>query len=365
MAASPGAPIVIYSNGIPISPSDLDFGNVATQAQINALSSFSQMVNAIPAPGNVWVPTGSETWSIYNLVLTMSEFAQSAPPPVPPPIPTRSVAVSGSDANLNVPNPSSQAISEIPTILENIGSAIFPALSYIGFEIGEKGSSASGGTTTANSNAAQPPETSAPDSGGGLAAIFLQLEGQLNVDTMTDTLGNAFYPTYLYPADFYQSQYDASWKPFTVTPGEDDPWIPVGEQSSTVSGEIITLPLSRSWWSTWIFANRGWQFNPTSGFGKLSDGGVPPQGMMPMYASALIIARNLQFSQPADAAAPPQDLNPFILAADAGAAAKGSSSADAATAPISPVPSDSMLIIGFVCTPLPLSPNPDPSLNWG
>lgn len=361
MDASPGASIIIYSNGIPISPADLDFGNAATQAQINALSSFSQMVNAIPSPGNVWIPTGTATWSVYNLVLTMSDFAQSAQSPSPPPsLATRSVPIDGSDESLNVPAPAAKSVSAIPAVMESLGAMIFPELSYIGFELGERELLASNVNNSVASSVAPPPENDSPETSGGLSALFLQLESQLKVDAMTDTLGNVFYPTYLFPADFYQPQYDASWKPFTVTPGQSDPWIPIGDQGGTVTGEIIILPLQRAWWSTWVFANRGWRFNPASGFGDVSDGNSPPQGMMPMYASALIIARNIQYASPSGtaASAPSQsDTNPFILKDDGGNAATDSS--------VDSVPSDSMLILGFVCMPLPLSPNPDPSLNWG
>lgn len=356
-----GNPIILYSGGIPISPSDLDFGNSVTQAQLNALSSFSQMVNAIPAPGNVWVSTGSETWSIYKLVLTMAEFAQAAqaPPPPQPQFATRSVDVTGSKTTIEVPDPLPAVMSAAPSVLSALGETIAPALNNIGFQLGETNQPS---PTNSNQNGAKPSKLP-PLGSSGLASMFLQLEAQLAIDALTDTLGSIFYPTYLFPADFYQPQYDASWQPFTITPGEDDPWIPIN-QGDTVSGEIITLPLQRAWWITWVFNNRGWRFDPSTGFGNLSDGGSPPQGMMPMYASALIIARNIQVSPAqSDSFAPlPANLNPFVLKTAENNSAEKDSAANSLSNATDPT---AMLIVGFVCTPLPLCPNPDPTLNWG
>jgi hypothetical protein len=372
--AGSNSPIIIYSGGIPIAPADLDFGGSVTKTQINALSSFSQMVNAIPAEGNTWVPTGSETWDIYQLVLTMAQFAETAQGVVPSAasFATRQVAVAESNAKIDVVEPIPQATVDTPSSLAALNESISPLLEQAGFQFNRSPLLEQAGFQVNSSRRAPIPfdRTTSPAvsptlSGTqptGLAAMFLKLQAHLVTATQTDTLGNAFYPTPLYPANFYQPQYDSSWKPFTITPGQGDSWLPVSN-GSAVTGEMTTIPLQRAWWSTWIFANRGWEFTPSSGMGQLSDGGNPPQGLMPMYASAVIFARNIKVSSQQETLTPTAAAASFT-SRHAGAA-QAAQTAARALAPQSEDDPSSMLIIGFVCTPLTQCPNPDPTLNWG
>lgn len=361
MSAS-NSPIIIYSGGIPIAPADLDFGNSVTQAQINALSSFSQMVNAIPSEGDVWVPSGSETWDIYNLVLTMAQFAETAQGVVPSAahFTTRQAAVAESNATINVVEPIQQDTGNTPSSLAALTESISPLLAQAGFQF-LRANPTPGPADVAPSPAVSPTLTGTQPT--GLAAMFLQLRAHLAADTMTDTLGNAFHPTPLYPANFYQPQYDSSWKPFVITPGQNNPWIPI-TNGSAVTGQMATIPLQRAWWSTWIFANRGWEFSPSSGMEQLSDGGNPPQGMMPMYASAVIFARNIKVFSVQEVPVSTTASATFFTPSDTGAAQAAETLARA-LAPQSGDAQNSMVIIGFVCTPLPTCPNPDPTLDWG
>ncbi|HEX8707710.1 MAG TPA: hypothetical protein VF723_05570 [Pyrinomonadaceae bacterium] len=360
----PGDPVLLYSNGIPIAPSDLDFGNVVTQAQLNALSSFSQMVNAIPSPGQVWVPTGTTTWDIYNLVLTAAQFAQAAQAPAPPPAQFSNTAVTvvGTGDTIQIAEPSLALKERAAELLAAHNQAAFLQLERDGFRFG------GGVPAPVDPAPVLPPAPQSP--GGamtGLAALFLQLEAQLMTDTMTDTHGAAFYPTPLFPADFYQPQYDSSWQSFVITPGQDTPWAPLA-QAGQVSGEMMTIPLQRAWWSTWIFSSTGWRFNPSMGMGELSDGGSPPRGLMPLYASALVIARNIEVvsGQPSQGGPQPAVSNPFTLHASAAGMTNAVTSAQLPANDLAGASDpSSMLIIGFVCVPLPKCPNPDMSLNWG
>src|SRR5436190_1835206 len=354
-------PIILYSNGIPISPADLDFGTSVTQAQLNALSSFSQMVNAVPSPGAVWIPTGSVVWTIYNLVLSFAEFAQGGPTPnfTPVQFVTREVSIEDTDQNVTVAEPAPEVREQATSILSNLNESILPTLADAGFNFMGPEMDMADTPMMENAFAAPAFGESQPNP---LPAMFLQLKAQMSIDTLTDTLGNAFYSTYLFPQNFYEPQYDDSWKSFSITPGQNTPWAPV-VQSGTITGEMITLPLQRAWFSPWVFSSRGWKFSSSSGMTELSDGGSPPQGMMPMYASALIIARNIETLYPEGAAPPPATLpaQPFVLNdLDKHGNAAGSFGYDSTV-----TDPDSMLIIGFVCTPLSQCPNPDPSLNWG
>ncbi len=312
-------PLVLHCSGIPISAETLDFGT-ATQEQLNNLSSFSQLVNGVSTSSDVWSPGGTATWSIYELVLTQSDFAQGI---------SRDTMQESFEASTH------DAARAIPSRLH---AAVSPRLEAIGFHFGAARSQPFCETTL------PAPREIAPES--TLAATFQTLYGALTADALIDTRGATFYPTYFYPNDFADAVNDGLWIPFEITPGQADPWQPVGD-GETIRGEMLVLPLQRSWWSPWIFSSRGWRFQPASGLPQLSDGNSPPQGMMPFYASSLIIARNLTVSSAPKAAAPPAL---FTLksepAQSAGTTAAG------------------MSIIGFVCTTLPRCPDPDPTLQW-
>jgi hypothetical protein len=122
---------------------------------------------------------------------------------------------------------------------------------------------------------------------------------------------------------------------------------------------MITVPLQRSWWSPWVFSNRAWRFSPSSGMDQLSDGGNPAGGMMPLFCSALLIARNVKTVPGQAAAARSDSPAPFTL--NKSLAPPSPTISLSTNAPSEPA---AMMIFGFVCTSLPKSPNPDPSLHW-
>ena len=341
MPESPADPLVLFSNGIPISPTDLDFGGLVSKEQINRLSSFSQMVNEVPSStSKVWIPTGSRTWDIYELVLSQAEFADSAVAD------TRAVTMSMFAMKSGAGSP-----------LASIAASVAPALEDVGFRF-KAPLAAPVPKATSFAALAEPSFLATVGPPTSLATLFSKLDAQLTIDRQTDTTGAAFYPTPFFPADFYSAAYAGNWRPFEITPQPGDLWMPVGN-GGKITGEMITVPLQRPWWSSWVFSNRGWRFSRASGMGQLSDGGSPAGGMMPLFCSALLIARNVQTVPGRAAAVGAVSPAPFTLNEN--------------LAPPSPVTSLSangtpepaaMMIFGFVCTPLPKSPNPDPSLHW-
>ncbi|MGH9370988.1 MAG: hypothetical protein ACRD15_05600 [Vicinamibacterales bacterium] len=347
--------MIIFSGAIPVAPEDLDFAGATPRDQLHALSGFSQMVNAIPSPPyDYWAPSGMMSWDIYRLVLTQSLFAQATSTAVaaarrdsPKMI---DVLASDPQAQMGEAGVAAAAISpaEIWASLENAG---------FGFSGSQPEPFLDAPTTTpiepsADSRTGLFPgsEDTAQDARAlGLQGVFGQLRAQLDADQMIDLNGAGFYPTRFYPADFYAPANDFRWRAFQVQPGDNNPWAPLA-QGGAVKGEMVVVPMQRPWWSFWVFSSRGWKFQPSSGFGVLCDGKTPPSGMMPAYATSLAIARNIQPLRPAASVAPAHLL---VVPGNAATPTSGTSTGT------------SMMIIGFICTPLPLSPNPDPSLNWG
>jgi hypothetical protein len=369
-------PAVFFTNGIPISPADLNIQGVSSKDQINRLSAFSQLVNDIPAPNSkVWLPDGTKVWDIYELLLTLAQFPDNLSEP------DRAIAAFASAASLHGVSGSAPAIPQDFALNWNDAAAgIGSTLRSAGFQLKshpvapEPSRSPTLRPQAAMANAMpQAAMANANQPGPGLAAMFQNLQAKLASATLTDlVLGTQFCPTVFYPMDFYQSAYESYWQPFELTPQTGDVWVPV-PAGGKITGEMITVQLQRSWWSTWVFSNRAWRFSPDSGMQPISDGASPPSGSMPLFPSALLIARNVKtvLPQGPSAAAAAVESNapsfaPFKLISPP-AAPQGNGPSAAPMMQAEPAAADSappMMIFAFVCTPIGLCPNPDPSLNW-
>jgi hypothetical protein len=335
--------LLLFTNGIPIAPADLDFGNTVTQNQINALSRFSQMVNAIPATSTgTWVPGGSRTWDIYQLILTLAEFATGAKAQPPPVMPSIRAFSRDDGESIRIAAFTSDST---PTAAASDTSALHDALEQCGFTFSGRLANPYRLRSLLRERALSvaPPPPAAPPA--GLASLFLQLKAQFTADQLTDTLGASFYPTPCYPPDFYTPAYDASWQPFEVAPGQGNPWVPGGGR---VTGDMIAVTLQRAWWSPWVFSSQGWRFTPAAGLGYVSDGMPMPTGLMPAYATEVLIARNVRVIPAGGTAAAAPATNPFAIGA----------------APPSPPATTGTVIIAFACSPVPRCPDPSPSLSW-
>ena len=62
------------------------------------------------------------------------------------------------------------------------------------------------------------------------------------------------------------------------------------------SFEIAQVILSRPWFSPEFLRNTAWKFKDGQGMAPLSDGGRPPSGRLPAYATAAIFVRNVKMN---------------------------------------------------------------------
>jgi hypothetical protein len=69
-----------------------------------------------------------------------------------------------------------------------------------------------------------------------------------------------------------------------------DPFAGTGVRGTTLSAEIFLLTLQRTWFEPEVFRNRLWRWDDA----PLSDGGNPPQGLLPAYVTRLVLVRKLQ-----------------------------------------------------------------------
>jgi hypothetical protein len=191
---------------------------------------------------------------------------------------------------------------------------------------------------------------------------------------------------------------------------------------SSLSFEFCAVTVNRSWCHPDMFGARFWRFSEPSE--RLSDGATPPQGECPAYITGLVFARNIAVTDAdADAGAAPKPrplpvfppillrrpitlpvqpvrvqpvtVQPVNVAAVRPAVRIGPTAISTATfdrlntgtfktLPLGPVlsppapsgtepppapavgqpPSGNVSILAFICTQLPLCPNPDLTLTW-
>ena len=144
-------------------------------------------------------------------------------------------------------------------------------------------------------------------------------------------------------------------------------------QMSTVEVELIRVPIRRSWWDPTIFWDRGWKFDPQISNLVLSDGKIPPSGNLPVYPTALIVARNLKLGINMSSEENSHVATQFSASGSVGwgpFSVRGnySKTTDHQTHDFvrsaAGLECAGMQIIGFICELLPKSPDPDPRLNW-
>jgi hypothetical protein len=263
-----------------------------------------------------------------------------------------------------------------------------------------------------------------------IAAFIAQVEGRdvsLMVAEYRDDLakatltglasGSNFYYTALTPGDFYES---SGWSKFHFAAADfssyhgssfnSSGWSVAasggfmgfgasggasGEKSSSqynshfnsdhcsMSFEIAQVGIVRPWFRTSFLNSKTWRFDPGNPDVKnnlLSDGGAPPKGLMPAYATSVIFIRNLsldfgdasgmqsymaQQSSNSQGGSVGFSLGPFSLGSSASHKSAQGSSSGAASYQWSDqglqVPG--MQIVGYRCHVLPKAPDPSPSIT--
>jgi hypothetical protein len=154
----------------------------------------------------------------------------------------------------------------------------------------------------------------------------------------------------------------------------------------SMSFDICQVAIVRPWFKTSFLNSKTWRFDPGNPDVKnnlLSDGGSPPKGLMPAYATSVIFIKNLMldfgdnkgfqsFQQQQSANSQGGGANfsfgPFSIGSSASHSQVSGSSSSAGgyswTDQGLSVPG--MQVVGYRCHVLPMSPNPSPDIKeWG
>jgi len=191
-------------------------------------------------------------------------------------------------------------------------------------------------------------------------ALFTNLYNDFSGARRSDGHASEWYPVTATPPpqDWLA---DSGWKPFTLTQDEASlakggAALPLGAkaQEGSLSGSVsIALEtkrvgIARPWLDKGIFSGHGWRLQAT-GFKVVSTGqpADPDPGLMPLLVTGVLLSRKLVLTGTWQSSGG-KALGPFALSG-APAARNGQMTQTV----------DSPQILGFFCTPVPKSPDPD------
>ena len=426
------------SPGIAIAESDLDFGDLATKAQVNASGAFAQLVNNVPNPDKAWNMTGTKIWDIYHNAITNIDLPDSelsdkekkmlkkaqdylvkttkqvdpfdeekvnintGPSGQVKAYSTYCSAYTNALATYNTgriqansPTATPEQIQQFnlngPTLRQNV------VMAYQSWEgEGYKGYVEEARGLIANLT------------GKGPAAMYNDLRANYDINKRSNIRGETYLGTWYYPEGVLTSKYNGSWTKFTfeladtssyehnsstswgggggaswglwhasasAEYGSSQSELQADTKGIKLSVELIQVPILRPWLQTEVFKSSGWRWSKSSGFGPISNGKTPPglAGLMPIFPTSMIVARNLVITQDMTSERNTAAMNSISTSASGGwgpFSVKGHYSHDDSTkthnftATNSGITVPGTQIIAFVCEALPLSPNPDPSLKW-
>jgi len=197
-------------------------------------------------------------------------------------------------------------------------------------------------------------------------AILTNLVEALENAKTKDSHPEEWFPVVAAPSPDTWLQ-DKDWKPFSLTQSEKTlgaggPALPLKAAPGGVPAEFLStvtvamdtkrVRISRPWMDLSFFSNRAWRLKPTCGYTTVSTGNLADKdpGRMPLVITGVLLSRKLllkgRWTSPATA---PKALGPFSLEGLAATTQSGQTSLSV----------DAPQIIGFFCTAVPKSPDPD------
>ena len=242
--------------------------------------------------------------------------------------------------------------------------------------------------------------------GRGYEKYWLDLATRRDRSIRSDLDGNQYLVTKYFPSKFWDDNHTSSWTRFSMSHDEvhkistasETKWggktggnfglwnfggsanyheIKTSSETDTnfesIEFDVLRVPLRRSWWDANIFESKAWKFHPDLDSTPLSDGATPPSGQMVGYVSSLIIVRNVVIKMDTTS-----EKNSYAMSEISGSASGGwgpfslkanyyrkdERTTHDFVKDNNSITIEGMQIIGFECTLIPKSPNPDEELNW-
>jgi len=430
--------ICLASPGLTMSRPQLKFGNLRTADEMAANSEFSALVNSIPSALGSWAPTVNKVWDVYSQAITQIDLPSgelseqekgqldkaekflmtttSEKNPFDDTVPAKVTSGPSSyvkaydtyeakysqllmDFNAmvieaNKPGASDEALQRYsmngPIRRRQVEQA-FAAWTGEGYK--EWTEQARGIISNLTGKAPQ--------------ALYNRLKANYDMAQRLNQRTEIFYPTFCYPDDILNSQYDGSWTDFEFSKATDKGssqsrqisygaevsaswglWSASGsvggttktERSQsdttglTVSAKLLQVPIQRSWLNATIFGNRNWKWSKSGSGEDISKSGSPPSGKMPLIPVSMILAKNVSIKMDMESKTNKSAMSEISTKASGGwgpfrvagnYSQKDESKEHDATVSAAGLSVAGAQIIGMICTIVPApSPNPNPALNW-
>lgn len=384
--------IHFMSPGLPLTSADLDF-SLTTGASARAAASFARLSNTLPS---TWSSPDTPLWVLYQQVLQQSVLAQNQLSPAEA---DRLNAARNKLVQYKTVNTTAGAVE---SIVETAQYALYKQLmaayerarlKYNNLKITAQFSTDPKDQALWEVN--EPVYRQALSryygdwvargdkndieaaiqfidqvTGRGAGLRWKSLKDDFSISQRSAPNGSTYYDTQLQPSNIFKlstkdwlnvtCQSAEALKLQSNTPeqaqGSDRPG---GStiQAQSMSADLAQAFLVRPWFDASVLSSRAWKWSDDSGLSQLlSSGQWPPPaapagaaGLMPVYPVSVLFARNLKLSQ-VSTTTTSADAGPFSLA----------NSHQQGTV----LQSDDVQIIGFICAKTPLSPDPDPQLQW-
>lgn len=396
------------SPGIAINAGDLAFMSGSVAEGANEASAFSYLVNSIPSTQGFWTQSGSMIWSVYERAITNVRLPK--------------VALTASDK---------RALDEAEAYLANrdhladyrsyrkaYNDAV-RAYNAARLDSNRAGEFALDGPlleddirdarrdweSFGHKNRVEESQSIIANiTGRGYNSRYEALKSNLSSMRQSGGKLGTYLPTYFFPANALE---EGGWTKVTYTDEEAEEFsqtVSTEAQASakrswlaglfgikangdasgsetrvhthteglTVSFDIMQVPLLRPWFDASVFGSKAWRWADGSTT-LLSDGGNPPSGQMPGYASSVLVAKNLKIDlklndderrQIEGQIAAGASVSFGIFSLSANGLTKNSGNEHRSTLSGTGIECKGMQIIGFVCNALPKCPNPDDGLDW-
>lgn len=373
--------------GVPVTAADLDF-SLSDASSARAAASFARLANRLP---DRWSASGTQLWSIFDDILQRSALAQNTLTTAEQQKLTAARELLYEQRTVQTTADSVQSIVETGeyAMYKQLMTAYERArLKYNNLKItaqfsdSEKdqalwqlnepiyrdalsryyGDWVSRGMKNDIESAIQFIDQV---TGRGPGLLWKSMKDDLSISKRSSPQGDTYYETRLQPQKII-GQSSKNWIDLTCQLSEAqkisttvDVSATSGDsgsldmRASSLSVSLFQAQIVRPWFAASVLTSRAWKWSADSGIDQLlSQGNWPPQtpALMPVYPVSVIFARNLNVSGSQLAAPDSGAVGPFSVSTSA-----SSSSA---------LKSVDVQIIGFICGKTPLSPNPDPAMQW-
>ena len=312
--------------GITMSSQNLDFdltnnkSGLNSQGALQALSTFSYLVNQVPKLSSRWSTDGSLLWNEYNTVLTQAVVAFSESTEQE----KREIEDARNFIDKNLESYKQYQYLYLQALSEYNSKKLSAQFSndsniqqeWLTQEVLYLAKVKNAENDWVNIGKRREVESKFiiidQITGRNPGIAWAKWKDEFQQSKLTNLNDQDFYATDFYPKEFYQEGAETQWTKLTIDASEikglsshkdgsseEDFYSDGLERSaSNLSLELIQVQIIRPWLNPSVFKSSAWKFPDDRKL--LSDGGKTTTGSLPAYINSIIFIRNLQITLNSD-----------------------------------------------------------------